>query len=132
MILNITTIFLGSIASLMTIYTFIQDKIKGNQYFTTIKSILAKLKKSKNITQIDKSTYSIKSPQKGEDDIKFSFTDGTGIGFSLQEVKRNHTNRNDFINEMLKTNNNFIENKSVTKSDLMKILNIVWEKSKKI
>jgi hypothetical protein len=61
--------------------------------------------------------------------IKFNFSRGSGVSFSIDSVKQRHKTKEDFFKVMKDSHKSLIEGQSITNVSHNKILELVWKKS---
>ena len=101
----------------------ISNANKDNESEPTMESSMIKL------LDEDKNIYEVKSLSPKENIIKYKFTDGSSMSFSLKEIRRRYVKKEDFINEHENVKNDIINRGSATKEAMSDILEFVWKKS---
>lgn len=114
--------------------TIISDQIKGYTNLTTLKKVfsffkISHLTRRNNIVNTGDNVYIVQSPHQNNDSVKYKFSSGGAMSFSLKSISQNYSDQDYFVSEMKKANQHLVDRGDVTDNDLLLILEEVWKKA---
>ncbi len=117
-----------------TIASIIRDNIRGYTNFHTLKNMWRKRRTDKPSVPsgAKDNVLELQSPGVNNDCLKFNFSSGASISFSLKSVRKNFKTKEEFITHFEEANRHLVTNEHTTDYDLHQTLEYVWNKAHEV